>query len=155
MANMCSNVVWFEASETILKEIKELFLQMAEKEKQTKCGQLPAFIKDNRDCFFDIRWEDDDVLYYETRWAPNTEVVQDISEHFKAGFTMEYKETGCLVYGKAKYSAGMLTDIYLENKDFGNYQYDEEIDSYHFEGETYESDYEILEILLERKIASL
>ena len=32
---------------------------------------------------------------------------------------------------------------------------DEETDLYHFEGEEYESDYEILETLLERKIATL
>jgi len=155
MANMCSNVVWFEANETTLKEIRELFLQMAEKEKETEYGQLPTFITEDGDWFFDIRWEDEDVLYYETRWSPNIEVVQKIAEHFKVGFTMEYEETGCLVYGRASFADGMLTDVYLENGDFGKYHFDEETDTYHFEGENYESDGEILEILLERKTVLL
>lgn len=155
MANWCSNVVWFEANETTLEKIRDMFLQMAEMEKETKCGQLPTFIKEDGDWFFDIRWEEEDVLYYESRWSPNTEVVQQIAEHFGVDFTMEYEETGCLVYGKATFTDGILMDNYLSGEDFQTYRYDEETDTYHFEGETYESDCEILEILLERKIALL
>lgn len=155
MANWCSNVVWFEANETTLKKIKNMFLQMTEKEKETNCGQLPTFITEERDCFFDIRWEEEDILFYETRWCPNIEVVQKIAEHFKVCFTMEYIETGSLVFGRATFANGMLTDVHLENRDFQTYRYDEVTDTYLFEGESYESDGEILEILLERKIASL
>jgi len=68
---------------------------------------------------------------------------------------MEYEETGCLVYGRASYTDGMLTDVYLENGDFGKYHFNEDTDTYHFEGETYESDCKILEILLERKTTLL
>ena len=155
MANWCSNVVWFEANEATIKEIKDMFLQMAEREKETTCGQLPTFIKEDRDWFFDIRWEEEDILYYETRWCPNIEVVQKIAEHFGVGFTMEYEETGCLVYGKATFKEGIVMDTYLSGDDFQTYHYDEETDNYHFEGETYECDGEILEILLERKTALL
>lgn len=155
MANWCSNVVWFEANEATIKEIKNIFLQMAEREKETKCGQLPTFIKEDRDWFFDIRWEEEDVLYYETRWCPNIEVMQKIAKHFGVGFTMEYEETGCLVYGKATFTEGILIDSYLACDDFQAYRYNEETDTYHFEGETYESDCKILEILLERKTALL
>jgi len=155
MANWCSNVVWFETNETTLKKIKELFLQMREKENETNCGQLPTFITEDKDWFFNICWEDEDVLYYETRWSPNIEVVQKIAEHFGVSFTMEYEETGCLVYGRASYTDGMLTDVYLENGDFGKYHFNEDTDTYHFEGETYESDCKILEILLERKTTLL
>lgn len=59
---------------------------------------------------------------------------------------------GNLIYGKATYKNRKLTDIYLEDEDFEQYEYDEETDYYHFEGEAYESDCEILETLLERKI---
>ena len=155
MANWCSNVVWFETNETTLKKIKELFLQMREKENETNCGQLPTFITEDKDWFFNICWEVEDVLYYETRWSPNIEVVQKIAEHFGVSFTMEYEETGCLVYGRASYTDGMLTDVYLENGDFGKYHFNEDTDTYHFEGETYESDCKILEILLERKTTLL
>lgn len=151
MANWCNNVVWFEADETTMQKIKEMFLEMAQKESETNCGQLPAFIKDDTDWFFAIRWEED-TLYYETKWSPNTEIVQQIADHYNVGFTLDYEELGCLVYGKATYTDGIFTDTNLEQSDFDTYNFDEETDSYHFEGETYESDWEILETLLERKI---
>ncbi|OPC66500.1 hypothetical protein BAY13_17365 [Elizabethkingia bruuniana] len=153
MANWCNNVIWFEADETTMQKIKEMFLQMAQKESETNCGQLPEFIKDDKDWFFAIRWEAEDVLYYDTRWSPNTEIVQKIANHYNVGFILDYEELGCLVYGKATYADGILTNTYLEQADFDTYQLDEETDSYHFEGETYNSEWEILETLLDRKIS--
>ncbi|MDV4116245.1 DUF1281 family ferredoxin-like fold protein [Elizabethkingia anophelis] len=154
MANWCNNVVWFEANETTMQKIKEMFLRMAQKEKETDCGQLPSFVKDDKDWFFAIRWEAEDVLYYDTKWSPNIEIVRQIADHYNVGFTSDYEELGCLVYGKATYADGILTDTYLEQVDFNTYQSDEETDTYLFEGETYDSEWEILETLLERKIAN-
>lgn len=79
-------------------------------------------------------------------------MVQKIAEYYKVDFVQNYEELGCLVYGRATFSDKLLTDIYLEDEDFEEYQFDEKTDTYHFKGETYESDYEILEILLEQKI---
>lgn len=154
MANWCNNVVWFEANETTMQKIKEMFLLMAQKEKETDCGQLPPFITNDGDWFFAIRWEAEDVLYYDTKWSPNIEIVQQIADHYNVDFTLDYEELGCLVYGKATYADGILTDTYLKQADFDTYQSDEETDTYHFEGETYDSEWEILETLLERKIAT-
>jgi hypothetical protein len=64
----------------------------------------------------------------------------------------DYEEMGNLIYGQARYYKGILQDIYLEDEDFEQYEYDEETDNYLFEGETYNNDTEILEMLLERKI---
>jgi hypothetical protein len=64
----------------------------------------------------------------------------------------DYEELGCCIFGKAIFENSELTDIYLEDEDFDQYQYDEEKDQWIFEGNIYGSDYEILEILLERKI---
>ncbi|MBZ4192021.1 hypothetical protein [Niabella beijingensis] len=153
MANWCNNVVWFEADPTTLQSIKNMFLQMAKKEKATREGQLPAFIKDERDWFFDIRWEEEDALYYDTRWSPNIEIVRQIAEHYKVNFTYDYEELGCLVYGRVTYTDGILTNTFLEQSDFDAFELDEDTDLYHFEGETYESEFEILETLLDRKIA--
>lgn len=154
MANWCNNVVWFEANETTMQKIKEMFLLMAQKEKETDCGQLPPFITNDGDWFFAIRWEAEDVLYYDTKWSPNIEIVQQIADHYNVDFTLDYEEVGCLMYGKATYADGILTDTYLEQADFDTYQSDEETDTYLFEGETYDSEWEILETLLERKIAN-
>jgi hypothetical protein len=58
---------------------------------------------------------------------------------------------GNLVYGEPTYQNGTLTDTYLQSLDFGLFEQVENDNTYTFEGNTYESEYDILEILLERK----
>ena len=155
MANWCSNTVVFEGKPEAITAIQELFQSMKEKEEKTEEGQLPEFIsKDNGGYFFNIYWNEGDEgqFQYETKWSPNIEVIQKIAEHYEVNFTQDYEEMGNLIYGRATFYDKLLTDIYLEDEDFEQYEFDEETDTYHFEGEIYESDYEILETLLERKI---
>lgn len=155
MANWCSNTVVFEGKPQAITAIQELFQSIKEKEEKTEEGQLPEFIsKDNGGYFFNIYWNDGDEgeFQYETKWSPNMEIIQKIAEHCEVNFTHDYEEMGNLVYGRATFYDKLLTDIYLEDEDFEQYEFDEETDTYHFERETYESDYEILETLLERKI---
>ena len=155
MANWCSNTVVCEGKPETITAIQELFQSMKEKEEKTEEGQLPEFIsKDNGGYFFNIYWNEGDEgqFQYETKWSPNIEVIQKIAEHYEVNFTQDYEEMGNLIYGRATFYDKLLTDIYLEDEDFEQYGFDEETDTYHFEGETYESDYEILETLLERKI---
>lgn len=158
MANWCSNTVVFEGNEETIQQIQQIFQTMKEKEEQTERGQLPDFITDeNGGYFFNLYWNEGDIgmFQYETKWSPNIEIVQKIAEHYNVNFTQDYEEMSNLVYGRATFSNKLLTDIYLEDEDFEQYYYDEETDIYHFEGEVYESDYEILEILLTRKLAVL
>ncbi|OPC21934.1 DUF1281 family ferredoxin-like fold protein [Elizabethkingia bruuniana] len=157
MANWCSNTVVFEGKPETITAIQELFQSMKGKEEKTEQGQLPDFIPDNNGgYFFNIYWNEGDEgqFQYETKWSPNIEIIQKIAEYYQVDFVQDYEEMGNLVYGRATFSDKLLTDIYLEDKDFNNYQFYEETDSYHFEGESYESDCEILETLLERKIAN-
>lgn len=49
-------------------------------------------------------------------------------------FTQDYEELGCLVYGRAIFENGILTDICLDTQDFDSFELDEETDTYHFEG---------------------
>jgi hypothetical protein len=111
-------------------------------------------LKSNNGYFFDILQEDDNLgmVQYQTKWSPNIEILQKIANYYKVDFTLDYEEMGNLIYGKATYKNGVGNDIYLEDDDFEQYQYNEEADCYHFESESYESDCEILETLLERKI---
>ena len=155
MANWCSNTVVFEGKPETITAIQELFQSMKEKEEKTEEGQLPEFIsKNNGGYFFNIYWNEGDEgqFQYETKWSPNTAVVKQIAEHFKVAFTHEYEELGCLVYGKATFEDGTLTETCLDSQDFESYELDEETDIYHFEGKEYDSEWEILETLLERKI---
>ena len=103
-----------------------------------------------------ILLEDGDCIFnYQTRWSPNTEILLQIAEHYKVDFIYNYEEIGNQIYGVAVYSNNELTEIYLEEEDFEQYDYHEETDTYSFEEENYESDYEILEILLKRKILKI
>lgn len=157
MANWCSNTIVFEGNEEAIKQIQQLFQTMKEKEEQTERGQLPDFITDeNGGYFFNTYWNEGDIgmFQYETKWSPNIEVVQAIAEYYHVNFVQDYEEISNLVYGRAIFSDKLLTDIYLEDEDFDRYQFDEEADTYHFEDEEHESNYEILETLLERKIAN-
>lgn len=155
MANWCSNTVIFEGEPEAIEQIQQLFKSMAEKQQQENCGQLPEFSDEtNGGWFFDI-YQDDDVtgiFQYETKWSPNIGVVQKIADHCGVEFTQEYEEMGNGIYGKATYSDGILDDVCLTDEDLEQYHYDEEADRYHFEDEEYESDSEILETLLSRKL---
>ena len=158
MANWCSNTVVFEGTPEAITAIHELFQSMKEKEEKTEQGQLPEFMEDNNGgYFFNIYWHEGDEgqFQYETKWSPNIEVLQGIASLYKVNFVQDYEEMGNLVYGRATYRDGILSDIFLGDDDFEAYEQNEETDLYHFEGEEYESDYEILETLLERKIVTL
>lgn len=155
MANWCSNTVVFGGNSETIEQIKWLFQTMATKEQQEQKGQLPEFVNQNNGgYFFDLYFdnEDTEVFQYQTKWSPNIEIIQEIAEHFKVDFVQDYEEMGNLIFGKAIFENNELTDIYLEDEDFDQYEYDEEKDQWSFEGNIYGSDYEILEILLERKI---
>ena len=157
MANWCSNSVAFEGNETALEQVKLEFIKMQLRENEENCGQLPEFVSDKkRGYFFDILLEDGDYIFnYQTRWSPNTEILLQLAEHYKVDFIYNYEEIGNQIYGVAVYSNNELTEIYLEEEDFEQYDYHEETDTYSFEEENYESDYEILEILLKRKIKNM
>lgn len=156
MANWCSNTVVFEGEPEAIEQIQQLFKAMAEKQQEEYCRQLPDFVEDsNGGYFFDI-YQDDNVVgifQYETKWSPNIKAVKAIAEHYDVNFTQDYEELSNGVCGRAIFSDKLLTDIYLDEEEFEQYEFDEETDTYHFEGEEYESNYEILETLLERKIA--
>ncbi|RDC55365.1 hypothetical protein DU508_17485 [Pedobacter chinensis] len=157
MANWCSNTVVFEGKPEAIQQIQQLFQTMKLKEEKEEQGQLPDFVPDtNGGYFFNLYWNDGDegIYQYETKWSPNIDVMQAIAGHYNVNFTQDYEELGNCVCGRVTFADKLLIDIYLEDEDFEQYEFDEETDTYHFEGEEYESDYEILETLLERKIAS-
>lgn len=156
MANWCYNTVVFKGKIEVIEQIQQLFQTMKSKEEAENQGQLPGFIAEiNGGWFFNVYWNEGDtgIFQYETKWAPNMEVIRMIAARYEVDSTQDYEEMGNLVYGRATFSEGIFTDIYLEEEDFDSYKFDDSKDSYHFEGETYESEYEILETLLERKIS--
>lgn len=154
MANFCCNMVHFIGNSTNKEKLPELFAAMAKKEAETHEGQLPPFLEATEGYLFQTAWEES-VLFYQTKWSPNLEVMKQIADHFGLGFYMYYDELGNGIYGEALYDNGKLVNLFLENSDFEQYVYQEETEDYLFEGAVYESDYDILEILMERKKAAL
>ncbi|MEA5402855.1 hypothetical protein VB776_08010 [Arcicella sp. DC2W] len=131
---------------------------MKENEEKTSHGQLPHFVSNiNGGYFFNLYWNEGDegMFQYETKWSPNSKVLQSIADMFKVDFVLDYEEMGNLIYGRASYQNGILDDVCLSDEELESYQFDEDTDTYHFEGKTYDSDCEILEILLERKLSFL
>src|SRR5690606_21280902 len=108
---------------------------------------------ENGGWFFSIYLEKDNLgfVQYETKWAQNTEIVQKIAERYNLTFTLDYTEPGNLVYGQAIFNGKELIDVSLDGQDFSQDEEQEDF-KYVFEGEIYEIEEEILEILLERKI---
>ncbi len=156
MANWCSNTVVFEGKPEAIANIQMLFQAMRKKEDKTQEGQLPDFI-DRADggYFFNIYWnaEDQGIFQYETKWLPNSEILRSIAVYYKVDFVQDYEEIGNGIYGRASCQNGILDDVCLSDEELEAYRYDGETDTYHFEGAIYESDGEILETLLERKLS--
>jgi hypothetical protein len=151
MANWCSNIVQFTGESKQLENLQTLFEEMAAKEKETQEGQLPEFVKSDSYLFF-IQW-DGGILYYDTKWTPNIDAIQQVADCFNCGFSYSYSEMANGIFGEAEYSDGVLTDVSLDWDDFSVYDYNKETDDYVFEGNNYNHEYEIFEILLERKRA--
>jgi len=151
MPNWCSNSVVFTCSKVKERKLKKFFTELAKKEKKENKGQLPDFCESDNGYLFDIRWEDG-VLNYETRWAPNIKIMVAIAEQFRVDFVYEYAELMMQVYGECSFIKGELKDVHLDDKDYEQFDINpDDEDSWIFEGRVYESDYEILDILLERK----
>lgn len=154
MANWCLNTVTFEADETVMERIRLLFIEMAEKEILTNKGQLPEFFSEDAGYLFETDWQDSGVTYL-TKWSPNLLVMVVVADWYGADFLYNYEEIAMGIYGLAIYRKGVLHDVYLEPEDIGLYEYDEQSESYVFEGGNYIDDAEILEILLQRKVNRL
>lgn len=151
MANWCLNTVTFEASESVNEQIRLLFIEMAEREILTSKGQLPPDYVGDTGYLFEIDWLDSQLCYL-TKWSPNIGVIMVVADQYDAGFVYNYEELAMGIYGMAVYHKRILHDIYLEAEDFRQYTYNDNTQTYVFEGEDYDNDWDVLEILLQRKV---
>lgn len=152
MANYCNNTLIFFGKEENLNKVMSLFQNMIGNEKKTGKGQLPDCTLSDDGWFFDTYISEEDVIYYETRWSPNISVVKDIADYYHVSFELDYDESSNYIYGRVSYYSNILLDNCLDYEDFEKIEYDEDKCNYIFENEEYESQQEILDILLNRKI---
>jgi hypothetical protein len=150
MANWCFNTVRFRGEPEQLKKVTFLFLNLQVRQIIEEKGQLPDFVKGDSGHLFDLQMENGELEFC-TQWTPNPEVMAQVADYFQLDFTQDYSETANGIYGQFVYEKGVLRDICLEIEDFARYSYDEDKERYLFEGDYYEDDNEILQILLERR----
>lgn len=150
MPNWCLNTVWFRGAPEQMRKLRGVFEVMAAHYIVEEKGQLPDFIQNDKGWFFDINCGGD-VFDYMTRWEPNTEVLTAIANHFELDFSCTYDEPGCMLFGELNYKDGILTIVELDSADFDKYDFDEETETYVFEGKRYDDNADIKEIILQRK----
>ena len=155
MANWCRNKITFKGNQDNLNQVADLFQTMIENESKDRIGQIPDFIDIEQGYFFEIYNDGTDKysFCYDTRWSPNIEVLWTIANHFKVDFVLRYEESGCMLLGKTFYESGILKDYCLNQSDFQTCSYNADEDTYEFEGNVYKYRENIMEILLDRKIA--
>lgn len=144
----------FEADETVMEQIRVLFIEMAEREILQDKGQLPSFHRAETGYLFEIEWQES-VLTFLTKCSPNISAMVAVACQYDAEFLYKYDEIKMNIYGVAIYTKGVLIDVHLEPEDFGLYVRDKQIKRFAFEGGNYREVREILEILLQRKLIRL
>lgn len=145
MANWCTNFIHTDNQEVI-----DVFKELEKKEQEEKCGQTLDYFKDDR-FLFNI-YVDEGHITCETKWAPPIDTVINLAKKYNCIIEIDYDESGNLIYGKLVADGQGSTDTFLLDEDWDKFEYDEEKDLYIFEGKEWESDDEIKEILLERKL---
>jgi hypothetical protein len=150
MANWCDNTVKFSGDEKRLKQVHSLFRRLGRKGKKEMLGQMPNFVSKEKSHFFDISVKND-TIFYVTKWKPNNDVLKEIADHFKLDFTNRYDELTMGIFGEASCQNGIMLDIQLDLLDFQAYDYDKELLAYVYEGNSYEFEWPIFELLLEKK----
>lgn len=150
MANWCLNTVSFRGTAGQLEQVKNLFEELAAKCNTEQKGQLPDFVSSEKGYIFDI-YCGDDTFFYCTKWVPNPDVLMQIADNLMLDFTCTYDEPGNCIYGEFEYNAGVFTAIDLDMPDFARFEYDDETETYQFEGKNYSDDTVIKELILNRK----
>jgi len=147
MENWCSNSVQFSGDAGAIHEITWLFRAMTALEKETGQEQRPPFVAGDDGDIHNIDFCDRSI-FFETPSVPNIDLLVQIADRYGADFALDYHELGCAVFGEAEYVQGTLTDISLGVEDFEQFSYDLKQQAYTYEGLYYDSDAEILEMML-------
>ncbi len=144
MANICNNYIEFFGEKHNIEEAKNLFLELMYEQADASCRLLDVFVS---------LWDDNSLIVeFSTKWSPEIDMMKDIAIKHKLSFILDYEELGNGLCGRAEYLMGTLVETILDEEDLNKFSYSSEDDSYIFEGTKYDNMYEILDILLSRKV---
>lgn len=151
MPNWCFNTIYFSGDTT---KLKTAIADAIKRQRESGNGEsilVPEKIHDGY--FFDIYFEDTDILQYSSRWSPNCQDVAELCKVFNVSAHHEWEEGGNLVFGRANYSSDGKYDEHNipskwldDNVKWSNYD-DEIIDVYTYipTGETFETLLDLIE----------
>lgn len=154
MANWCNNYLTFEGEQENVNKVIELFKELREEQSKHGDGVLPKKMNpdeyENR-YFFSIYVGDEDVMF-ESKWVAPNEELKWMAEKYDVEITNWVEEVGCEYYGRVKYFPdGDMQEQLLTVRDFEKFHFDEDLDMYIFEGDEWESESDVLEILWNRR----
>lgn len=148
MPNWCSNWITTDNQDVI-----EVFKKLEKRQKESGFGETLDWFGDDR-YLFEINTYDS-LVTFETKWSPALKTAEAIAKVLNTTIELSYDEPGMCIYGKAIFNPkGEIVNYQLQGSDFDRIDWNEDTGLYTFEGEEYESDSEIKEILLEDLIDS-
>jgi len=153
MANWCDNYVRFTGDRETFTAVRELFLQLEKDNEKPSCD-LPKFITAENRVIIDISVQPD-FIYYRTRWQPNLQALQQIADHFGAGFTNRYCEPATCLWGEARYTNGHGENIRLEPQDLRRCSYNCERACYYYKDKSYQDDEDLFNEMLDDKLQQI
>ena len=116
MANYVSNSVLFIGDPSRIAGVRELFLQIEEKQVASNLYHLPDFVTGDRGHMLEIE-TNGDWINYETRWTPNLDLLEQIARHYDLDFIARYDEPVNWIYGEAVFTAGELHNVIVNSYD--------------------------------------
>lgn len=146
MANMCSNFLEVSGEEGKVAAFYVTVKKKIQIQRIVETGT--TFIASPTHFIFDL-WLEGESIGYETKWAPNIEDVKRMHKFYGVDLILEYIEPSSLEYGRFSAIKGEYIHQYLDESDVMGIEESE--DTYFYRGQSYESEEEIWELILEEK----
>ena len=154
---MCNNEIIFQTKE--ISKVKEMLSEALDINSNE--GWMPKsaiFSNEYSHYLFDAVISEEGVdfisIQCETKWSPPIKELEYIGRELQCNIYCEYDELGYEIYGQFTYDfkTDSITEIKLDDQDFGRVTYNEETDQYYLDGEEVDSDNIAYAIMLDDKI---
>lgn len=152
MANWCSNWVTVEGEEANVSSLMEEVNALAVKADVEDRGVRPSEIGGLTYMFY-IYINDNDSFSFESKWSPANDSLQFLAKKYQVTIINRYSEPGCMVFGQWTGDGEIEDDVWLTDEEWKlAVPGDEDETFYIYNGEEYECEEEILDIILDNKI---
>lgn len=154
MANWCSNYVEYKGEEANISSLLEELEELEEKNRKTELGVRPSEEGDLK-YMFEL-YIDDESFSFESKWSPANDSLQFLAKKYQVTIVNRYSELGCMVFGQWTGDGEIEEDVWLTKEEWElAVPGDEDRSYYTYEGQEYEYEEDILDIILDDKIKKL